>query len=146
MIRILCALSAIAMGTTVVLAQSSAIHARKDVMEGVGKDTKALSAMAKGEAPFDAAKASAMLGGWEAKLKKFVTLFPDDSKTGDKTRAKPEIWQNKADFEAKAMDLISAANTAKTATTAEAFKASFVASPANPRRSRGGALAFEIRT
>ena len=126
MIRILCALSAVVLGATAVLAQSSAIKDRKEIMEKISNDNKVMTAMVKGEAPFDGAKAGALLAPWEGMMKKYVTLFPDDSKTGDKTRAKPEIWQKKSDFEAKAAEFIKTVNDAKAATgSADAFKAAF---------------------
>jgi cytochrome c556 len=127
MIRILGAISVLALGATVVLAQNLApIKERQDTMKKISDDNKVLGAMTKGEAPFDAAKASALLGGWDARVKKVLTLYPDDSKTGEKTRAKPEIWQNKADFDAKMADFAKAAAAAKAATgSADAFKAAY---------------------
>jgi cytochrome c556 len=126
MIRILCALSAVVLGATAVLAQSSAIKERKEIMEKVSNDNKVMTAMVKGEAPFDGAKAGALLAPLEGMMKKYLTLFPDDSKTGDKTRAKPEIWQKKADFETKGMEFIKAVNDAKAATgSLDAFKVAF---------------------
>lgn len=128
MIRILCAVAALAVGATMVMAQNTApITERQNVMKTISDDARTLGAMAKGDTPFDAAKAGAILAGWEAGGKKFASLFPDDSKTGGKTRAKADIWQNKADFEAKNADFIKAATAAKAATSAEAFKASFSA-------------------
>jgi cytochrome c556 len=129
MIRILCALAAVAVGTTMVLAQNTApIVERQNIMKRVSDDAKVLAAMAKGEAQFDAARANAILAGWEAGGKKYVTLFPDDSKTGEKTRAKAEIWQNKADFEAKYTDFLKAVTAVKAATgSADAFKAAYPA-------------------
>jgi cytochrome c556 len=126
MIRILGALSIVVLGATAVLAQNLAIiKERQAIMKKVSDDNKVLGAMAKGEAPFDAAKVSATLTAWDAAGKKYVTLFPDDAKTGEKTRAKAEIWQNKADFEAKMVDFLKVAATTKAATTAEAFKAAY---------------------
>jgi cytochrome c556 len=127
MIRVLCALAAVAMGTTMVLAQNTqTIVERQNIMKKVSDDAKVLGAMAKGEAPFDAARASAILAGWEAGGKKYITLFPDDSKVGEKTRAKAEIWQNKADFEAKYADFLKAVTAVKATTgSADAFKAAY---------------------
>ena len=126
MIRILGALSIVALGATMVLAQNLApIKERQEIMKKINDETKLLTAMAKGEAPFDAAKMSATLTPWDAAGKKYVTLFPDDSKTGEKTRAKAEIWQNKADFEAKMTDFLKVVGTVKVATTADAFKAGY---------------------
>ena len=126
MIRILFAISAVTFGATMVLAQNlEPIKERQGIMKKINDDTKVLGAMAKGEAPYDAAKANQLLTGWEAGVKKYITLFPDNSKTGEKTRAKAEIWQNKADFEAKAGDFLKAVGAAKAANNADAFKASF---------------------
>ena len=61
MMRIILAGAAIAVGATVVLAQGDPIATRKQTMKGVGDATKIGSAMAKGEAPFDAAKAKEIL-------------------------------------------------------------------------------------
>ncbi len=128
MIRILCALSAVAFGATLVMAQNLApIKERQTIMKKISDEAKVLGAMAKGEGPYDAAKANAILTGWEAGAKQYLTLFPDDSKTGEKTRAKAEIWQNKADFDAKMADFAKAVAAAKAATSADAFKASFPA-------------------
>jgi cytochrome c556 len=126
MIRILCAISAVTLGATWALAQNTApIKQRQDIMKKISDDAKVLGAMAKGETPYDDAKANTLLSGWEEGAKKYITLFPDDSKTGEKTRAKAEIWQNKADFEAKAADFLKAISAAKAANTADAFKASW---------------------
>src|ERR1700741_3726965 len=105
MIRILCAVTAVTLGATVVVAQNLApIKERQTYMKKVGDDAKVLGAMAKGETPYDAAKVNALATSLEGEGKKFIALFPDDSKTGEKTRAKAEIWQNKADFDAKMAD------------------------------------------
>jgi cytochrome c556 len=127
MIRILGALAAVALSATVVMAQNLApIKERQETMKKISDDNKVLGTMVKGEAPFDAAKVSVLLGGWDEKVKKVLTLYPDDSKTGEKTRAKPEIWQNKADFDAKMADFAKAAAAAKAATgSADAFKAAY---------------------
>ena len=129
MIRIMGALSAVALGATVVMAQNLApIKERQEAMKKINEDTKVLSAMAKGEAPYDASKATAILTGWEGALKKVATLFPDNSKTGEKTRAKAEIWQNKADFEAKLGEFAKVATETKAKTgSADSFKAAFPA-------------------
>jgi cytochrome c556 len=127
MIRILSAVAAVALGATAVLAQNLApIKERQATMKKTNDDTKVLTAMSKGEAPFDAAKAQALLSGIEERTKKVAPLFPDDSKTGEKTRAKAEVWQNKADFDAKLADFIKVTATAKTAaTSADGFKTAF---------------------
>ena len=125
MIRILCAVAAVAVGATMVMAQNLApIKQRQEIMKKTNDDTKVLNAMAKGEAPFDAGKAQALFSGIEERSKNVSALFPDDTKEGEKTRAKAEIWQNKADFDAKMSEFIKSVGAAKTASTsADGFKA-----------------------
>jgi len=120
----------VAVGATFAYAQASgpaAVSARKDLMKEMNASAKAQSAVAKGEAPFDAAKAQAFFKTVETDLVKFKALFPADSKDGE-TRAAPAIWEKKADFD-KAIDKsIEIAKTAQTATKDEAsFKAQFQA-------------------
>jgi cytochrome c556 len=66
-------------------------------------------AMVKGEMPWD----ERQMAGYADELAALTTLnvmrgFSDGSDKGT-TRAKPEIWENKADFESKLNDLKSAA-------------------------------------
>jgi cytochrome c556 len=96
-------------------------------MKGNGKAVKGVVAMLKGEAPYDGAAVQKALTDVNKSLATFVTLFPKGSETGGETAAKPEIWEDKADFEAKAKDLEAA--TAKAAAAApgglDAFKVAF---------------------
>jgi cytochrome c556 len=120
MIRTICALGAIALAATVAVAQQNPILARQEIMKKSDEDLKLLSRMSRGEAPFDAAKVSAIYAEMEANYKKVQSLFPDDSKTGEKTRASPKIWENRADFDAKLAALIKTAADAKAKATNEA--------------------------
>ena len=125
MIRVSCAVTvaAVALSATVVLAQQNPIIARQEIMKKSNDDLKTLSAMAKGEAPFDAAKTSAMYAEMEDSYKKVQGLFPDNSKTGEKTRASPKIWENRADFDTKMAAFIKVAGEAKAKAANEtAFK------------------------
>src|SRR3954466_4221015 len=83
MIRTMLAVSAIAIGITAVAAQSDPIAQRKELMKGIGGQTKTGAAMAKGEAPYDQAKAQAIFASYVDASQKAPTLFPDNSKTGD---------------------------------------------------------------
>ena len=64
---------------------------------------KYLPGMAKGEKPFDAAAVKEALATLEQDTQKFdvAALFPEGTATG-KTEASPKIWENMADFTAKA--------------------------------------------
>jgi cytochrome c556 len=91
-----------AIGATAVIAQSDLIAARKALMKGNDDGARILVQMMRGQVPFDAGTVDAAFGQWAETAQKLPALFPDNSKTGEKTRASPKIWQDKADFDAKA--------------------------------------------
>ena len=102
MTRIILAVAAFAIGVGAVAAQQlDVIAQRKALMKQDGDRAKLLAAMARGDAPFDAAKAKAAFAGFVEVAEKSQTLFPDDSKTGGDTTAHSRIWENKADFNAR---------------------------------------------
>jgi cytochrome c556 len=81
---------------------TTAIKARHEAMESIGDAMGPLGAIAKGDAPFDAAVVKENAGTIAENLKKAATLFPEGSDTGEaETWAKAEIWSNHADFELK---------------------------------------------
>lgn len=104
-------------------AQDNPIKERQAIMKKNGEATKLVSAMLKGETPYDAAAAAEAMNGINGVMDKFVTLFPEGSAEG--SDAKPEIWEDKADFEAKAETVKEAA--AKAAEAAPGGKDSFQA-------------------
>jgi cytochrome c556 len=119
------ATAAIAIGTTVVLAQNAAvIDQRKQAMKAFGGAAKDPGAMAKGEAPFDLPKVQASLKTIQETAVKAKGLFPDDSKTGE-TDVLPAAFEKKADLLAR-FDKIGA--DAKAAAAAIKDEASFKAS------------------
>jgi cytochrome c556 len=101
MIRTVLVTMALAIGVTAVAAQSDPIAARKALMKANGDQAKIGAAMAKGEAPFDLAKAKAVFATFQEAGEKGKDLFPDTSKTGGDTAALPKIWEDKADFNGK---------------------------------------------
>ena len=101
MIRTVFAASVLAIGVTVVAAQSDPIAARKALMKANGDQAKIAGAMLRGEAPFDLAKAKAALASFQEAGEKAPALFPDNAKTGGDTAALPKVWEDKADFNAK---------------------------------------------
>ena len=101
MFRTVLAVTAIAVGITAVAAQSDPIAQRKAIMKEVGSQTKTGGGMAKGEVPYDQAKAQAIFANYSDAAAKMPGLFPDSSKTGGDTAALPAVWANKADFDAK---------------------------------------------
>ncbi len=98
---IVVAVAAVALGVTSVLAQQDPIAARQKLMKANGAEAKIGVAMTKGETPFDLAKAKKIFVTFEEAADKMPNLFPENSKTGEKTRASPKIWENMADVKAK---------------------------------------------
>ena len=126
MIRAFLAVAAIALGVGVALAQQDPIAARRALMKANGDEAKMGAAMAKGEAPFDLAKARKMFATFEDASAKAPALFPDNSKTGGDTAAKPEIWENMDDFKARLVKLGADAKAAgESVTDLDSFKAAF---------------------
>jgi len=60
--------------------------------------------MMRGTTPYDASKVDPVFEQWADTAQKFPGLFPENSKTGQDTRAAPKIWQTKADFDAKSAE------------------------------------------
>ncbi len=90
------------------LAQDGAIKRRQALMGQNGESAELITKMLKGEVPYDATKVAAAMTAIGGTTDEFITLFPEGTAgTADKkgNDAKPEIWQNKADFAARAMKL-----------------------------------------
>ena len=80
---------------------ADAIKKRQETFKGILPDLKVGKQMLTGKTPFDAEAAKKVFATYAAAAKTLKDLFPDDSKSGAKTRALPAIWENKSDFEAK---------------------------------------------
>ena len=100
------------------LAADNPAHQRHEAMETVQESFKPLRAMAVKEAPFDAAVVKKNATTILEKLKEAHGLFPEGSGGGD-SRAKPEIWTDRAGFDQAMMDAQAAA-AAMAAVTEEA--------------------------
>jgi cytochrome c556 len=120
---------ATALGMVSVIAQSNPIAARMALMKANNDNARTVGEMIRGQATFDATKVEAAFAQWADTAQKLPGLFPDDSKTGDKTRAAPKIWQTKADFDAKAAAFAKAVadNRAKSVASLDGLKASYPA-------------------
>jgi cytochrome c556 len=92
----------VATGVGAVVAQSDPIATRMSLMKENDQNAIVVVRMMRGLAPFDAAKVDAAFAQWADTARKFPGLFPDNSKTGQNTRAAPKIWMTRADFDAKA--------------------------------------------
>ncbi len=126
MIRAVVALSALAVVMTAALAQENPIKARQALMKSNGQQAALGAKMAKGEEPFDLAKAKAIFATFQDAAAKAPALFPDNSKTGDDTAADTKIWANMADFKAMFVKLGADAKAAEgSVTDLDSFKAAF---------------------
>jgi cytochrome c556 len=95
-------------GAGAVIAQSDPIAMRMALMKGNDDNARIVVPMMRGQAPFDAAKVDAAFAQWADTAQKLPGLFPDNAKTGQKTRASSKIWVTKADFDAKAAEFAKA--------------------------------------
>ena len=84
--------------------QNPAVLARMDAMKAIGDATKVLGEMAKGATAFDAATAQAAAAEIAAHAAETPALF-EAPETDAKSEALPGIWDDFADFTAKAKDL-----------------------------------------
>ena len=126
MLRTVLAVTVVAVGVTVVAAQSDPIAARRAHMKEVGSQTKTGSGIAKGEIPYDQKKAEGIFAAYVKAGTDLPNLFPESSKTGGDTAALPAIWANSADFKAKSDKFVADAKQAQvTVKDLDTFKASF---------------------
>lgn len=104
-------------------AGTDAIKARQEKMEGIGDAMGGLAAIAKGEAPFDAAVVSKNAGTIAGNLDAAATLFPAGSDSGDvETWAKAEIWSDRDMFESTLASAQKAATALQSVTEEAAFR------------------------
>ncbi|MGO4705753.1 cytochrome c [Microvirga sp. 2MCAF38] len=116
----------VTLGISAAIAQSNPIEQRQGLMKQFGSHVKTTSAMLKGQAPFDLAQVQAALETFSKSAKQAPALFPDSSKTGEKTEALPVIWENKSAFESNFSQFDKDAQTALASIKDEtSFKAEF---------------------
>jgi len=101
MLRTILAIIAVAVGVSAVVAQTDPIATRKALMKKNNEHDRNLRQMVRGEAPLDATKVNEAFAQWGDTARQLPNLFPDNSKTGQDTRALPKIWETRSDFEAK---------------------------------------------
>lgn len=132
MIRPVIVAAALVLGITAVVAANDPISERKEAMKSLGAATKAGAAMAKGEAPFDKAKAQEIFKAYQQAAQKLPGLFPDSSKSGGNTEAAPKIWEDMAGFKAAVAKFEQdAAHGLAKAADLDGFKAAFGAATKN---------------
>ncbi len=91
------AVSGLVLGASLVVLAADAFQDRHMAMEEINDAMKPLGAIAKKQAPFDAAVVKASATTIADNLKKAATLFPAGSGGGE-SLAKPEIWSDAAGF------------------------------------------------
>ena len=105
-------ITAIALATTVVVAQSASdnpvIRARQDVMKQIGGAARVLGGMARGQRDFDADKAGDAAASLLEAAKMIVPAFQENVTDSD-SKAASSIWEDFDGFSAKAMELETAA-------------------------------------
>jgi cytochrome c556 len=95
-------------GAAAIVIAADAYQDRHMAMEGVQDAMKSLGAIAKKQAPFDAAVVKANATTIADNLKTASALFPAGSGGGE-SRAKPEVWTDAAGFAKGMKDAQSAA-------------------------------------
>lgn len=105
------------------------IKYRQAVYTVIGANFAPLGAVASGRAPFDAARVRAQAERVAFMATITPELFPAGSGAGAPTSAKPEIWQNRADFDKLMKDMqdktAALSTAARTAKSADDVKAAF---------------------
>ena len=103
MMRTVVVVGILLLGIGAVAAQQDQVTKTQLAMKSNGKNAGALSAMIKGEKPYDQATVDAALAQFEDTVKKLPTLFPASFKghkaDGDYSWS-AKIWDDKAGFEA----------------------------------------------
>jgi cytochrome c556 len=100
--RIVVVAAVLAFSAGAVVAQQDQVKRTQAMMKDNGKNAGALSAMVKGEKPYDQSTVNAALAQFEDTAKDLPTLFPESMKglklEGDYDPS-PKIWEDKAGFE-----------------------------------------------
>ena len=102
--RILTITALCLIGATPVISAENQAENREAAMKKNGAAMGALAAIAKGEKEYDAETVKTSLTTIKEQITVFPTYFPAGSEK-DSEEASPKIWENKADFEAKAAKL-----------------------------------------
>jgi cytochrome c556 len=99
-----------------VMAETDQVKETQAMMKGNGKNAGALSAIVKGEKPYDQATVTAALAQFDDTAKKLPTLFPETIKgkpfEGDYSPSS-KIWEDKAGFSEHTASFAKAVDDAK---------------------------------
>jgi cytochrome c556 len=114
--RIVVVAAVLAFSAGAVVAQQDQVKRTQAMMKDNGKNAGALSAMVKGEKPYDQSTVNAALAQFEDTAKNLPTLFPESMKglklEGDYDPS-PKIWEDKAGFESQIKSFAKVVDDAK---------------------------------
>ena len=114
--RVLIVGGTLLLGMGAVWAQQDSTKEVQTLMKGNGKNAGAMSAMVKGEKPYDQATVDSALAQFEDTAKKLPNLFPASAKgvklDGDYSTS-PKVWEDKAGFDAKIASFAKTVSEAK---------------------------------
>jgi cytochrome c556 len=128
--RLLVTAAALVLGATFAAAAGDdTIKARQACMKAQGASLGALFPILKGEKPYDATEVKAAVDSMSAACADWSNFWSEDSMTSTtmKTRAKPEIWTDKAGFEAVGGTAYTALTARRAATDEASLKAALPA-------------------
>jgi cytochrome c556 len=103
-------------------AAANPVEERQATMKQLGFAMRDAAPYANGKSAYDGQKVTEIMQALQASAKQLASLFPAGSDADPKTTADPKIWQNKADFDKRLEELVTAAAKASSAPTADEFK------------------------
>jgi cytochrome c556 len=115
------AVSGLVLGASLAVLAGDAFQDRHMAMEEINDAMKPLAAIAKKQAPFDAAVVKANATTIADNLKKASALFPAGSGGGE-SKAKPEVWTDAAAFDKGMKDAQAAAVALQSVSDEAAFR------------------------
>lgn len=130
MLRSILAAGAVMLTASAAMAQQSVVDHTQKLMRDNGRNMMALSAIVKGDKPYDQATVDAALKQFDETAKELPNQFPDGVKglkaPDSKYSASPKIWTERTKFDAEIADFAKAVNDAKAkAKDLDTLKASF---------------------
>lgn len=93
-------LGAFVLAGTAAIAADDPIASRISLMEANGAATALAGGMLKQQVPYSPAAGKAALAAWEAVAASFGAFFPEGSEDASRSDAAPEIWTDRAGFDA----------------------------------------------
>ncbi|MGN6548601.1 MAG: c-type cytochrome [Pararhizobium sp.] len=92
-------LTVLALTAGIAVAADNPIAIRQALMDSNGAAAGLAGSMLKGETPYSPAAGKAAIATLHATSVAFGSFFPENSKTGDHTKASPKIWSDAAGFQ-----------------------------------------------